>query len=51
MTDLRYVPICEPCIRGEGSECHTPECAFFLHDVPPDGCNPVMAVPGSAVHE
>lgn len=40
----RYVPVCEPCIAGEGSECHSPGCAFFLRDVPADGCNPVFAV-------
>lgn len=35
--DLTYLPICTACVRGEGEECHTPECALFLRDVPPDG--------------
>ncbi len=25
--------ICEACIKGEGSECHTPGCVMFLHSV------------------
>lgn len=37
MTNLRWFPICEPCVHGEGKECHTPECALFLRDVPEDG--------------
>lgn len=41
---LRYLPICEPCIAGEGSECHTPDCALFLRDVPPEGLIEVFAV-------
>lgn len=40
-----YVTMCQPCIRGEGSECHTPECAFFLKDVPAEGCNDAMTTP------
>ena len=27
------VNICEPCIRAEGQECHTPGCLLFLHRV------------------
>lgn len=27
------MPICEPCIKGDGSECHTPGCALWLHRV------------------
>ena len=27
------IDICEACLRGEGQECHTPGCAFFLHRV------------------
>ena len=27
------ITICVPCLEGRGSECHTPECAFFLHRV------------------
>jgi hypothetical protein len=34
---LTHLPICAPCVRGEGSECHTPGCALFLRDVPADG--------------
>lgn len=32
---LRHVAIwlCVPCINGEGSECHSPGCALFLHRV------------------
>jgi hypothetical protein len=32
---VRYVKvrICQACIDGEGRECHTPECALFLHSV------------------
>lgn len=44
MADLRYLPICEPCIHGEGSECHTPECALFMRDVPEDGLIEAYAV-------
>src|SRR3954451_11769954 len=36
-TVVRLFPICAPCARGEGSECHTPECALFLRDVPNEG--------------
>ena len=25
--------ICDSCLKGEGQECHTPECALFLHSV------------------
>ena len=25
--------ICEACLKGEGEECHTPGCAFFLHSI------------------
>lgn len=25
--------LCEPCIDGEGEECHTPGCDLFLHAV------------------
>lgn len=25
--------ICDGCLNGEGQECHTPECAFWMHDV------------------
>ena len=34
---MRYLPICESCIVGEGSECHTPDCALWMRDVPADG--------------
>lgn len=27
------INICEPCLKGEGKECHTPGCALFLHKV------------------
>lgn len=27
------ITICEACLKGEGSECHTPGCALFLHAV------------------
>jgi hypothetical protein len=25
--------ICEPCLEGQGEECHTPGCALYLHRV------------------
>ena len=25
--------ICQPCLDGEGSECHTPGCALWMHRV------------------
>lgn len=30
------IRVCEPCLRAEGSECHTPGCALYLHrtDIP-----------------
>ena len=33
MTNLNRViiTICDPCLNGEGGECHTPGCAFWLH--------------------
>lgn len=27
------IDICEACLNGDGQECHTPECALFLHTV------------------
>ena len=27
------ITICEDCLNGIGSECHTPGCALFLHRV------------------
>ena len=27
------ITICEGCLNGYGSECHTPGCALFLHKV------------------
>jgi hypothetical protein len=27
------IRICEACLNGEGRECHTPGCAYFLHEV------------------
>jgi hypothetical protein len=27
------ITICQPCLDGEGDECHTPGCALFLHAV------------------
>jgi hypothetical protein len=42
--DLVLVPICDPCIRGEGKECHTPDCGFWMCAVPPDGANDVLLV-------
>ena len=31
---MKYYPICDKCVGGEGNECHTPECSFCLSDVP-----------------
>lgn len=28
------IQLCELCLRGVGEECHTPECALWLHDSP-----------------
>lgn len=27
------IDICVPCLEGIGQECHTPECARYLHRV------------------
>lgn len=27
------IAICQACLDGEGSECHTPGCALWLHRV------------------
>ena len=27
------IPICQKCLDGAGGECHTPGCAFFLHQM------------------
>jgi hypothetical protein len=27
------ITICEPCLNGEGEECHTPGCALWLHRI------------------
>ena len=27
------IDICEPCLNGEGKECHTPGCALCYHRV------------------
>lgn len=27
-------PVCGPCLRAEGEECHTPECSFYLMHPP-----------------
>lgn len=42
--DLRYMPICRPCIAGEGPECHTPGCGLFMRDVPEEGLIEAFAV-------
>lgn len=36
LTTLRRIEtyVCDPCLVGEGSECHTPGCMFWMHDVP-----------------
>lgn len=28
------VAICRPCIAGEGDECHTPGCTYWMQDPP-----------------
>jgi hypothetical protein len=30
---LIAINICQPCLDGEGQECHTPGCALWLHRV------------------
>ena len=32
---MKYYPICEQCVNGEGSECNNPECSYCRNDVPP----------------
>lgn len=34
VTRIVQVPLCDPCIDGQGQECHTPGCAFFLFAPP-----------------
>lgn len=29
--------VCEACLTCRGSECHTPGCMFWMHDVPTEG--------------
>lgn len=31
---LRMIPVCEACESGEGGECHTPGCSFWMRDGP-----------------
>lgn len=31
---VRMIPVCEACERGEGGECHTPGCSFWMRDGP-----------------
>lgn len=31
---LVKIHLCELCLRGEGEECHVPECALFMHRCP-----------------
>lgn len=31
---MKYYPICDDCVRAEGSECHNTECILIWHDVP-----------------
>lgn len=28
-TRVLYVPVCEPCLKAEGTVCHTPGCIFI----------------------
>ncbi len=28
------ISVCAECLHAKGSKCHTPGCAFWLHDVP-----------------
>lgn len=33
---LRHIDahVCDACLTSVGSECHTPGCVFWMHDVP-----------------
>jgi len=33
---LRHIDahVCDMCLTNVGSECHTPGCVFWMHDVP-----------------
>jgi len=31
---MRLLPVCARCEAGEGGECHTPGCSFWMHDGP-----------------
>lgn len=33
LVKLVAIWLCEACLNGEGQECHTPDCAMFLHRV------------------
>ena len=28
------IALCEACLKGEGEECHTPQCALYMHNSP-----------------
>ncbi len=40
---MKYFPICDQCVEGNGSECHNPQCCFCLSDVPKVS-NPEFAI-------
>ncbi len=48
-TGIHYMPICNDCVNAKGSECHTAECALWLHTVPDYPLNFVMALDQAAV--
>ena len=31
---MRLIPVCESCEKGEGGECHTPGCSFWMRKAP-----------------
>jgi len=36
------IMLCEACLRGEGDECHTPECALCFHNSPGHPIHPEL---------
>lgn len=36
------IHLCEPCLNGEGGECHTPGCALCWHAVDSQRIHPML---------
>jgi len=41
-THLVKIRLCEACLRGEGDECHTPECALCFKNSPGVPLDPAL---------